>query len=103
MLAKRLRSICLGCVLVLLLVVFQIHLHVLQTPHRDLNVAIRGTPTFPILSASQMAPSVPKQKKKKRRNELVDHETEIAPQPVLRQDDPNKPYFILHVGPPKVS
>lgn len=101
--AKRFRSICLGCILVLLVGVFQINLHVLQTPRRDLNAAVRGKPTLPNQFASQMAPYAPKQEKKKQRKEPVDYETNVAPKPVSRQDDPNKPYFVLHVGPPKVS
>ena len=95
MLAKRgLRSLLLGIVLVLVLAVCHVNYHVVHS-HGQMVEALSHQ-QHPSTTTSTTS----KPKLKPLRREVVAHH-----QPLVQtlQDDPNKPYFVLHVGPPKVS
>ena len=80
----------LGFVLALL----QVNYHVFHS-HRDLQAMLYPT----------SAPPSPKQQQHKKKKRRADNTHTVAHQPVMMQSqsDPNKPYVVLHVGPPKVS
>lgn len=97
MLAKRgVRSLLLGIGLVLVLAVCHVNYHVVDShSHRQMVVPLSHQ-QYP----STTRTTTPKPKLEPRRREVVAHH-----RPLIQtlQDDPNKPYFVLHVGPPKVS
>lgn len=93
MAAKRLRSIYLGFVLVLLLAVIHVSLHIVDS-QRDFS-ALRAT-THPVARPEHYYQDDDDD------NDNESFKDELATGKVTEHDD-SKPYFVLHIGPPKVS